>query len=180
MKLLRAFLCLLPSLVAFFFDPSWWIDLRVESLTFLSILLGAVLFRLGRGLPPLAVERLDASEVQRVADAFKVVGDRLVWVFAITGLSIVGMLLTAPLLALGNESLAVRGAASATLFLSALSVERAIALVRGDRDLIRQQADLLKKDARKRDAGRTVDALDDAERRRPFATQKGYGELHES
>lgn len=180
MKVVRAFLCLLPSVLVFFFDPSWWIGLRAEVLTFLSILFGAVLFRLGRGLPQLTVDRLDPSEVQRIADAFKIVGDRLVWVFAITGSSIAGVLLTVPLLVFGNDSLPVRAAATATLLLSALSVERAIALVRGDRDLIRLQAELLKKDARKRYVSTTVGVLDEAERRNPFTPTKGYGELHES
>ena len=178
MILLRVLPCLLLGFFAFFFDPSWWISLRAEVLTFLSILLGAVLFRLGRGLPQLAVERLEASEVQRIADAFKVVGDRLVWVFAVTGLSIVCLLLTVPFLDLGHDSLTVRLAASATLLLSAVSLERAIALVGGDRDLIRLQAELLKRDARKRDAGQTKVVLDDAERRKPFVSQKGYGDLH--
>ena len=178
MKWLRALLCLLPPVCAFFFDLSWWFDLRAEVLTFLSILLGAVLFRLGRGLPQLAVERLAASKVQRIANAFKVVGDRLVWVFAITALSILLLLAVEPLLTLGSDSLFVRGATAMTLLLSALSLERAIALVIGDRDLIRQQAQLLEVDARKRHAELSALALDEAERRKPISSQEGYGGLH--
>lgn len=180
MKWLLVTLLVLLAACAFFFDLSWWLDLRAEVLTFLSILLGAVLFRLGRGLPQLAVERLDASEVQRIAEAFKIVGDRLVWVFAVTGLSIICMLATEPLLPCGPDSLFVRGATSVTLALSALSLERAIALVRGDRDLIRQQAELLKRDAQKRGAERSAEVLDDAERRRPMSSHEGYGGLHGS
>lgn len=178
MRLLRALLCVLPGVSAFFFDPSWWLDLRAEVLTFLSILIGAALFRLGRGLPQLAVERLDTSEVQRIAEAFKIVGDRLVWVFGITGLSILCLLATEPLLACGHDSLFVRGATSTTLILSALALDRAVALVRGDRDLIRQQAELLKRDALKRYAEQSASVLDEAERRKPFSSREGYGELH--
>ena len=178
MRFLRALLCVLAGVSAFFFDPSWWIDLRPEALTFLSILLGAVLFRLGRGLPQLAIDRVVVSEVQRIGEAFMVVGDRLVWVFGVTALSILCLLAIEPLLAYGRDSLLVRGATSITLLLSALSLDRAVALVKGDRDLIRQQAELLRRDAWKRDAERSAAVLDEAERRKPFSSPDGYGGLH--
>ena len=171
---------LLGGVAALFLKPGLWFDLRTEILTFLSILLGAVLFRLGRGLPQLTVERLRSSEVQRIGEAFEVVGDRLVWVFAVTGLAILCLILTEPLLAFGHSSIPIRGITWVSISLLALSLDRAIALVGGDRDLVRLQAGLLRRDTQKRDAEKSAAALNEAERQRPLSPHKGYGGIHGS
>lgn len=180
MKWLRLLLFCVPGFCAFFFDPGWWLDSRPEALTFLAILLGAVLFRLGRGLPQLTVERLGSSEIERIAEAFKVVGGRLVWVFGVTALAILCLILTELFLTLGRDSWVVRLATSATLVFSIVALERTVAVVKGDRDLIRLQADLVKRDARKRDAAESAKALDEAEQKKPITPADGYGGLRET
>ena len=180
MKRWLLLLLCVPGVCAFFFDPSWWLDSRSKALTFLAILLGAVLFRLGRGLPQLTVERLGSSEIELIAEAFKVVGSHLVWVFCITVLAILCLILTEPFLILGHDSWAVRLATSTTLVLSTMALERTVAVVRGDRDLIRLQADLVKRDAWKRNAGESAKSLDKAEREKPMTPADGYGGLRET
>ena len=151
MKWLQLLICLISASVPLLIEPCHWPDFRSEILIFLSVLLGAVLFRLGRGLPQLEIGSLSLDKVQRLADAYKVVGDRLVWVFSVTTAAILLSVVNEPLLAyFQNRPFAVRTIGCVTVFVVVLSVVRAWAVVIGDRDLIRQQAELLKLAARKR------------------------------
>lgn len=176
MKWLQVSICLISASVPLVVDPCHWPDLRTQILVFLSVLLGAVLFRLGRGLPQLEIGSLSLGKVQRLADAYKVVGDRLVWVFTVTTAAIILTVVNEPLLAyFQNRPLAVRTIGCVTVFVVTLSVVRAWAVVIGDRDLIRQQAELLKLAARKRLVDKVTKRLDDAEGQNPLTPSEGYG-----
>ena len=176
MKWLQSAICVLCTLFPLFVDPRFWPDLRTEILVFLSVLLGAVLFRLGRGLPQLEVDSVSLTEVNRLADAYKLVGDRLVWVFAITMAAILFTIVNKPLLAISQEwSWVVRSIGCVTTLVVTLALVRAGAVVLGDRDLIRHQVELLKRAAQKRHADEQAERLDEAERQTPMAPSEGYG-----
>ena len=175
---LQLLVCVIMGTLAFVVEPRHLLDLRTEVLTFLSILLGAVLFRLGRGLPPLAVERLEVRQIKRVADAFKEVARRLMWVFAATGITVLFLIAAEPLMALAHGSpMLQRIVAFIASSLSAFAVVRAVVVVLGDRDLVNLQADLIVRDAQKRHARETSAKLDKAEEERPFTTSEDYGGL---
>ena len=170
-------ICIAFAIGALFVEPNELLTLRAEVLTFLSILLGAVLFRLGRGLPQLAVEELTLNEVQRLTDAFKVVGERLVWVFWVTVFAIFLLILIEPLHTNFCDSWLVRVAFSMTAFSIALSLVRVVAVVQGDKDLIWQQAELVKHNARKRSVKREIEDLNEAQRKKPLTPSEGYGDI---
>ena len=175
---LQLLVCAAMGALALLVEPRHLLDLRTEVLTFLSILLGAVLFRLGRGLPPLAMEQLEVREIKRIADAFKEVARRLMWVFGVTGITVLFLIAAEPLMTLAHGSpLLQRGVAFLASSLSAFAVVRAVVVVLGDRDLVNLQADLIVRDAQKRYAREASAELDRAEEDRPFTTSEDYGGL---
>ena len=139
----------------------------------LSILAGAVLFRLGRGLPQLALEELRDDEVAKLAAAFRQVSKRLVVFFYVVGFAILSQLAVqlVPATLSSNWSKTV---VAVSLFLSAFVCLRAVLLVRGDADLVDLQAKLLE-DNHKRRAVR--EALKRADDERPLKPPPGYGGL---
>ena len=176
---LQLAICTAIAIGALFFEPTELLKLRLEILTFLSILLGAVLFRLGRGLPQLAVEELSLEEVQRIADAFKVIGERLVWVFWVTVCSISLLIFIEPLHSKFCETWFLRFAFSITVFVVALSLVRVLAVVQGDKDLIWQQAELVKRNAKKRAAKKKIEDLNEVRRSTPHSPSDNYGGIEE-
>ncbi len=175
---LQLLICAAMGTIALFVEPRQLLDLRTEVLTFLSILLGAVLFRLGRGLPQLAVEQLEVLEVKRIANAFKELARRLMWVFFVTGVTVLLLIAAEPLMALAHGwQFLQRGVAFVASGLSTFAFVRAVAVVLGDRDLVNLQADLIERDAQKRHATKAAAELDKAEQAKPFATPEGYGGL---
>lgn len=178
MMWLQLSICTAFAIGAFFF-PTELLTLRLEILTFLSILLGAVLFRLGRGLPQLAVEELNLKEVERIADAFKVIGERLVWVFWVAAFAISLLILIDPLYSKFCDTWFVRLASLITAFFIALSLVRVVAVVQGDKDLIWQQAELVKKNAKKRSAKKKIEDLNEARRGTPQSPSENYGGIEE-
>ena len=178
MKWHQAPICMAVAVMALFVEPSCLLELRTELLTFLSILFGAVMFRLGRGVPQLAMEQLGVQDVRRIADAFKEVARRLLSVFAVTGITALFLIVAEPLLALADYWPRVRqGIVFVGAFLVTFALVRAIAVVLGDRDLVYLQAELLKQDALKRHAKKATAKLDRAERENPFASSEEYGGL---
>lgn len=174
-------ICLFFAVMALFGEPSHLLELRTELLTFLSILLGAVMFRLGRGLPQLAMEQLDVQDVQRIADAFREVAGRLLGVFAVTGITILFLIAAEPLLTLADSWPRIRqGVVFVGAFLVTFALVRAVAVVLGDRDLVDLQAELLKQDALKRHAKEFNARMNRAERERPFSSSEEYGGLRET
>ena len=172
---LQLAICIAFAMGALFIEPIELLALRTEILTFQSILLGAVLFRLGRGFTQLALDELRLGEVQQIADAFKVVGGRLVWVFGVTALAIVLLIVIEPLHTKFCDSWVVRTISSITTFCIALSLVRVMAVVQGDKDLIWQQAELVKRNAQLRSAKQEIEDLDEAQNRRPLSPSEGYG-----
>lgn len=173
---LQLLICAATGMAALLVEPKHLLDLRTEVLTFLSILLGAVLFRLGRGLPQLAVEQLDVQEVKSVADAFKEVTRRLMWVFSVTGITVLFLIAVEPLMTLmhGWPSLR-RGVIFVASSLSVFAFVRTIAVVLGDQDLVNLQADLMERDAQMRHTKQAAAELNKAEEEKPHAPSKDYG-----
>ena len=171
-------ICAAIGVAAFFAEPRLLLDMRAELLTFLSVLLGAVLFRLGRGFPQLALDQMDVQQVSRVADAFKIVAGRLLGVFAVTGTTVLFLVLTEPILALVDRWPSIQRIVTCTTsMLVAFAVVRAVAVVLGDKVLLDMQADLVKRDAAKRHARTAAAELDRAGQEAPFTTPKDYGGL---
>ena len=176
---LQVLICAATGMAAFFADPDLLLNLRGELLTFLSVLLGAVLFRLGRGFPQLTLDQLDVQEVHRIVAAFKVVAGRLLVVFAVTGTTVLILVLAEPVLTWVERFPAIRRFVTCAMsVLVALTVVRAVAVVLGDKALLDLQAHLVKRDAEKRHARNATAKLDKAEQEKPFATPKDYGGLH--
>ena len=159
-------------------DSGRWFAIVSEIMLALSILAAAVLFRLGRGLPPFAVEQLSGSRLRELSDAYGEVARRLAWMLALTALAIASLAISR--LALTTEgSLEAwpvgRELMSASVLLSTLALVRAVPLVMGDIKLIRLQADLVQEEARLR-WGRQAKALSDqANRDDAYETPKDYG-----
>ena len=176
---LQVLICAATGVAACFAEPKLLLDMRGELLTFLSVLLGAVLFRLGRGFPQLALDQLDVQEVRRIVAAFKVVAGRLLAVFAITGTTVLVLVLAEPVLTWVERFPAIRRLVTCTTsVLVAFTIVRAVAVVLGDKDLLYLQARLVERDAEKRHARNAAAKLDKAEQEKPFTTPKDYGGLH--
>ena len=103
---------------------------------------------------------------------------RLMWVFFVTGVTVLLLIAAEPLMALAHGwQFLQRGVAFVASGLSTFAFVRAIAVVLGDRDLVNLQADLIERDAQKRHATKAAAELDKAEQAKPFATSEGYGGL---
>lgn len=178
---LQLLVCVAAGVVAVLVEPTSWLGLRVEILTFLSVLLAAVLFRLGRGLPNLAWEGMKSEEAQHIADTFKIVGGRLVFVFTAVGGTVLWLILVESLYAAFCDSPVIAGVVAwITGFLISFSLVRAVVLVLGDRDLIALQVELVRRIMQKRRATENKRRLDEAEREKPPPPPDGYGGLHKS
>ena len=178
---LQLFVCVAGGTIAVLVGPSFWMSIRMEVLTFLSVLLAAVLFRLGRGIPDLAWEGADSDRVRRIAGSFKIVGDRLAYMFGVVAGAVLWLILIEPLHASFCHSPRItQGLAWITGFLVFFSLVRAVVLVSGDRNLISLQVDLVERIAHRQDVSEEKKRLDAAEHDRPLRPPDGYGGLHKS
>ena len=161
---------------------AWWhLDLEVwlaaapGVMVSLSVIAAAILFRLGRGLPGFSVDELNVEDIRKLTSAYTAVAKRLGTILVLVGLAI-GSVIAAYFV--GETPLWVRPAVTSLgMFSLALVICRAVALVRGDLDLIRLQAKLLVQDARSRRAREQAEEIEDAQRTRPFRNPPGFGGL---
>ena len=140
-----------------------------------SVVAAAVLFRLGRGLPEFRVQDLDIEDIENLTSAYTAVAKRLSAILALIGATI-GLLIAAHFV---KEAPGWVGSLVTSLgvFSVGFVVCRAMALVRGDLDLIGLQGTLMAKEARSSRVRERAQALDGAQKATPFKNPEGYGGL---
>ena len=174
------------AVAAFFLEPGYWKSIRSEAMLVLSVLAAAVLFRLGRGFPPVAIEEMEIGEAKHLADTFKVVARRLAWVAAVTAVALlclagmeVGYKLIVLLCSPETVETCARAAGSMLAFVIALAFCRAVMVVLGDLSAITVQSDYIVKSVQRRHARNAAAAHDEAERAKPFERPPNYGDFVE-
>ena len=173
---------------AVFMESHHWAHIRAGTMLVLSILAGAVLFRLGRGMPTVDMDELEVVEVEELTSAFQIVTNRLVWIVKVTGVALVGLVgidfihkvVECLLLEFSiSPTFAVQATTGLLAFVIALAFCRAVMLVRGDQDLVVVQSRNMVKVAQRRHARHGRSMLDEAEGEHPFQPPTGYGKLIE-
>ncbi|MCY4548170.1 MAG: hypothetical protein OXC28_07370 [Defluviicoccus sp.] len=179
-------ICLVAAAGAFALEPSDWLSIRSEAMVVLSVLAAAVLFRLGRGLPPVSTDELEVEEAKRLAKTFQIVARRLAFVAGVTAVALVGLAVLevgCRLAALHLPPLIAewcfKAAGAVLAFVIALAFCRAVMVVLGDLSAIAVQSDHMVKSVLRRRAGEAAAALDEAERAQPFEKPANYGGLIE-
>lgn len=165
-------------------EPDHWDLIRSEALLVLSVLAGAVLFRLGRGLPSISIDHLEVDEARSLAETYRVVTRRLAYVAGVTALALIGLATVGILhrliaTYLPPDSGAVL-AALVTAMLAALiafAFCRAVDLVLGDLSSVTVQSESIVKGVQRRHAREQDEALDKAGRDEPFEEPSNYGDL---
>lgn len=170
------------AVAAFALDPSDWKSIRPEAMLVLSVLAAAVLFRLGRGFPPVSTDELEVDEARRLAETFRVVARRLAWVAAVAAVALfclagmeVGYKLLALLFSAETVEICAKAAGSILAFVIALAFCRAVMVVLGDLSATAVQSDNMVKSVQRRHARDAAAALDEAEKAQPFEKPSNYG-----
>ena len=157
-------------------EPSHWFAIATAILLWFSILAAAVLFRLGRGLPPFETEELKMEKIQRLTEAYVRVAKRLSVLFyviiAAIAFHVAGMLIFGLSEAESSIHKYIVGLDSS---LVAFVTCRAVMLVRGDVDLVALQSKLLNENAQKRRARAEVEVLAETASASPFEPDPDYG-----
>ncbi len=167
-------------------EPKDWDTIRLEGMTMLSILAAAVLFRLGRGVPSVLIDGLAVEEAEKLATAYEEVARRLA---AMAGMIAVGLLGLAVIgivhrfislnLSVGVAEVVCKLPTAMLAALLALTLCRAVVLVRGDLSSVRIQGKSMVASARRRHVEQTTSAIKEAEKSRPFQNPSNYGKLIE-
>lgn len=178
----QVLLALTLAMVAYcFLDPARWVAVVPDVATGLSILAAAVLFRLGRGLPPFAVGEVSLDRVRTLTRAYEKVSTRLAVILGIALCALISLALARLGLAEREGQLdpwpVGRELMAASVFLSALAIVRGVALIAGDLDLVRLQSSLVAEDARLRRAREEKEKIGEAVQTRPFKNPESYGGL---
>ena len=183
---LQIVISLVAAVASLALDPSDWKSIRSEAMVVLAVMAAAVLFRLGRGFPPISIDEMEVDEAQKLAAAFKVVARRLAFVAAVTAVALfglagmeVGYKLITLHLPPGIGEVCVKAAGATLAALIAFAFSRAVVVVLGDLSAIAVQSDNMVKSVQRRHARDSVAALDKAERDEPFKKPSSYGNLIE-
>ena len=165
-------------------EPCHWDTIRSEAMLVLSVLAGAVLFRLGRGLPPVSIDHLEIDEAYSLAEAYKVVSRRLAYVAGVTaaaliGLAVIGVFHRFIALYLPPDLVAFFGSIATAILAAVIAFAfcRAIELVLGDISTVAIQSDSIVKGVQRRQAREAEKALAKAQRDQPFEKTSNYGEI---
>ena len=179
-KCLQIVVPAIMAIIAFnFMEPRHWAEIRTEALLTLSILSGAVLFRLGRGMPTVPADDLTVAEVKKLAVAFEVVVRRLVWIIVITGAAIIGLAIVGFGQEISESRISYQLGNAVLMFLIVFAICRGVILVLGDPDLAVLQSDLLVQSAQRHSARAEEGKLTAAENDQPFKSPRNYGKLIE-
>ena len=181
---------MIPGAVAvgafFAMEPSHWASIRGGSMIVFSVLVGALLFRLGRGIPPVTVDYLEVDEAKDMASAFKTVARRLAIVAGVSTAALFGLAVVGVLHQTVDQHLPPHiGAFCAKLLTAVLAGGiafafcRAFMVIRGDLSSIALQSDNMVKCVQRRHARDKIAALDEAEKDRPFKAPANYGKFIE-
>ena len=165
-------------------EPFHWDSIRSEAMLVLSVLAGAVLFRLGRGLPQVSIDHLEIDEAKKLAEAYIVVSRRLAYVAGVTaaslvGLAVIGVFHRFIVLYLPPDLVAIVGSTATAILAAVIAFAfcRAIELVLGDISTVAIQSDSIVKGVQRRQALEADKALGKAQQAQPFERPSNYGEI---
>ena len=161
-----------------YMSPLQWLGIKQEIMLVLSIMAGAILFRLGRGIPYMEVGELSIGDIRKLADAMKTISFRLSYVLAVTSISLIFL----SLIEIIHRSIQAPQTTTAVLaFFIVFSVCRAVVVVMGDINFTALQSEIMIKNARRRSAKRKVSIVSEQmikeERENPFRPPSNYGNL---
>ena len=186
LRLQIAIPCLVAVVASLAMDPSHWDSIRDGAMIVLSVLVAAVLFRLGRGIPPVIIDYLRVDEARDLAKAFNTIALRLSIVAAVTtgaffGLAMIGFLheLVDQYLPEDIGDVCAKVLTAALAWIMAFAFCRAVMVVRGDLSFIAVQSENMVKCVQRRHARDEIVALDEAEKIQPFKASPNYGKFIE-
>ena len=156
-------------------DSSHWSEVRTEAMLVFSVMAGAVLFRLGRGVPSIDVGEIDVEDVKRLAHIYNKIAWRLSWVMASTAIALAGL----ALIEFVNSHFAslAQWATAGLIFFIVFSSIRMIELVRGDIDLTKCLSSVMIKNAQRRHAKKQSESIEEAKRKDDFQPPDNYGKV---
>ncbi|MDJ0947241.1 MAG: hypothetical protein QNJ30_27655 [Kiloniellales bacterium] len=167
-------------------QPTHWDEVG-RGLTFaLSLLGAAVLVRLARGMPVSDTGYFDVEEMRDLSRAVRKVYKALMLLFVVIICSILGLVFIGVLhgaishisnLDPGTILTLKQSATGVLVALVAFALLRAVALIKGDYDLVKKQASLMERAVERRQAARQAERLEAAEKEAPFEKREGYGKL---
>lgn len=185
---IRSSAILIPIVVGatagYFVPLSFWKDIMSPALTALSIVAGAGLVRLARGIPFTNPDHFTVQEVRSVASALKLVARRIKLLVIVSLIAIMLVALSGPLsdfiekirvnhtLQLGLESFI----SGITGVVNGYVGVRLLHVLRGDLSLMELQAEVLEKAAARKAAKDEMQRLE-PEEGKAFRDPEGYGNL---
>ena len=168
-------------------EPKDWDAIRLEAMTMLSIFAAAVLFRLGRGVSSVSVDGLAVEEAESLAIAYGKVARRLAAMAGVTALGLVGLAgigIVHRFISLNLPADVAEVVCKLPMALLAavlaLTLCRAVVLVRGDLSSVKIQGKSMVASVRRRHVEQTAAAIREAEKSQPFEMPSNYGELIEN
>ena len=191
LMLLQVLIPFVIAIGAFFaVEPNVWSGVRSDIILVLSVLAAAVLFRLGRGIPPMNVEELELREVQVLAKEFRKVTRRLAIFLLIIVISLIGLslaevvdeifLILFPEFSESVQKTIIRVSAAVLIFFIVLTFYRAFLVIRGDRNLASVQGEIMVCSAKRRQNRKvlnTANELKSSEKEQSFRNPSNYGKL---
>lgn len=157
-------------------DPAHWRDVKEPIMLVLSVMAGAVLFRLGRGIPPMDTDELRIHEIEEFTKVITTISVRLSIVMWVTGAALICLSLI-DVVHKVFEFLPHQISTGVLVFLITFAFCRAIIVVRGDVGFARFQSDIMVRNAKRR---KNVQNLRDAvrlEQDESFQSPPNYGGL---
>lgn len=156
-------------------DSSHWSEVRTEAMLVFSVMAGAVLFRLGRGVPSIDVGEIDVEDVKRLAYIYNTIASRLSWVMASNAIALAGLVLIEFIYKYFTS--VAQWATAGLIFSIVFSAIRAIDLVRGDVDLTKFLSSVMIKNAQRRHARKQSASIEKVKRKDEFRPPDNYGKI---
>ena len=156
-------------------DSSHWSEVRTEAMLVFSVMAGAVLFRLGRGVPSMDVGELAMDDVQRLAYIYNTIASRLSWVMASTAITLAGLVLIEFIYKYFTS--VAQWATAGLIFSIVFSAIRAIDLVRGDVNLTKFLSSIMIKNAQRRHAKKQSASIEKVKHKDEFQPPDNYGRI---
>ena len=163
------------AVVWFFVEPTQFNAFFLHLIILLSILGAAVLFRLGRGFPQLEVRYLDNEDIEKYCQAYQIASERMKVLFYVIIFTILLIILYGYIYEESEMNILNRIFVSVILGTVLFVLFRTWELVKFDVDLIRLQADLVKKSIRSERVNEEIERIEKDRSKNPIETPVGYG-----
>ena len=164
---------------AFLLDRPFWEGIRSEAIIVLGVMAGAVLFRLGRGLPPLEINYLGTEEAKAITLGLEEASKRLAYMVLTITIAIAALTVLLVLFDLVGRAHTAKSRPAICRLLSAIVaiiilfvLIRGFALIKGDLSLIRLQGRLAREAVTRRHAQESDKALQQAARNAPLCPSR--------